>query len=51
MIGAMCGVAVGFLMGLFKPVSGFKRYRQRIRPVPTIALVPIVILLAVRILV
>ena len=46
-IGAMCGVAVGFLMGLFKPVSAaLNGIVSVLRPIPTIALVPIVILLA-----
>lgn len=44
---AMCGVAVGFLMGLFKPVSAaLNGIVSVLRPIPTIALVPIVILLA-----
>ena len=47
MIGAVCGVVVGFLMGLFKPVSAaLNGIVSVLRPIPTIALVPIVILLA-----
>ncbi|HJC46864.1 MAG TPA: ABC transporter permease [Candidatus Lachnoclostridium pullistercoris] len=46
-IGAVAGVIVGFLMGLFKPVSAaLSGIVSVLRPIPTIALVPIVILLA-----
>ncbi len=47
LIGALCGVVAGFLMGLFKPVNAaFSGIVSVLRPIPTIALVPIVILLA-----
>ncbi len=47
LIGAALGVLVGFLMGLFKPFnSALSGIVSVLRPIPTIALVPIVILLA-----
>ncbi len=47
LIGAVCGVAAGFLMGLFKPVNAaLSGIVSVLRPIPTIALIPIVILLA-----
>lgn len=46
-IGAALGVLIGFLMGLFKPVnSALSGIVSVLRPIPTIALIPIVILLA-----
>lgn len=46
LIGALCGVAVGFLMGLFKPINAaLSGIVSVLRPIPTIALIPIVILL------
>ena len=45
--GALCGVIVGFLMGLFKPINAaLGGIVSVLRPIPTIALVPIVILLS-----
>lgn len=45
--GALCGVVVGFLMGLFKPINAaLGGIVSVLRPIPTIALVPIVILLS-----
>ena len=47
LIGALAGVIVGFLMGLFKPINAaLGGIVSVLRPIPTIALVPIVILLA-----
>lgn len=47
MIGALCGVTAGFLMGLFRPINAaLSGIVSVLRPIPTIALVPIVILLA-----
>lgn len=47
LIGALCGVVVGFLMGLFKPINAaLSGIVSVLRPIPTIALIPIVILLA-----
>lgn len=47
LIGAVMGMLVGFLMGLFKPISAaLNGIVSVLRPIPTIALVPIVILMA-----
>lgn len=47
LIGALAGVIVGFLMGLFKPINAaLSGIVSVLRPIPTIALIPIVILLA-----
>lgn len=47
LIGALCGVFVGFLMGLFKPINAaLGGIVSVLRPIPTIALIPIVILMA-----
>lgn len=47
LIGAVAGILVGFLMGLFKPIkAALNGIVSVLRPIPTIALVPIVILLA-----
>lgn len=47
LIGAVLGMLIGFLMGLIKPVnSALSGIVSVLRPIPTIALVPIVILLA-----
>lgn len=47
LIGAFAGVIVGFLMGLIKPVNAaLNGIVSVLRPIPTIALIPIVILLA-----
>ena len=48
LIGAVAGVVVGFLMGLFKPINAaLSGIVSVLRPIPTIALVPILLSVAV----